>query len=181
MDQLPVTIVVSRRPAPGRERDLAEWAQGLLDLAARFPGHLGMTVIRPRPGAGTYTFMFRFATHDQLRAWDDSEERKAWVARADELAGPARRDEAVGIEAWFALPEAGSPRPPPRWKMAIASWLVAFPTIQILNTLLAPRLAILPPLARGAAVGVCMILFMTYAAMPVATRALRPWLYPTGR
>ena len=61
--------------------------------------------------------------------------------------------------------------------MAAASWLVAFPTIQVLGALLGPWLSWLPALLRGAVLGAAMILFMTYLAMPRATRLCARWLY----
>lgn len=46
------------------------------------------------------------------------------------------------------------------------------PATVTLGTLI-PR----PALVRGAIVGGVMIVFMTYAAMPAATRIARRWLY----
>jgi antibiotic biosynthesis monooxygenase (ABM) superfamily enzyme len=83
-----------------------------------------------------------------------------------------------GVEPWFALPGPGTFVPPPRWKMAIVSWLVAFPLIQALNASLGLWLAPLPALVRVAVSGLAMIVIMTYVAMPLLTRALARWLYP---
>ena len=38
---LPVTVVVVRHPAPGREAELDAWAHGIVAAAEAFPGHLG--------------------------------------------------------------------------------------------------------------------------------------------
>ncbi len=65
--------------------------------------------------------------------------------------------------------------------MAVVSFAVSFPTIQILGATLGGWLAPLPALLRGAAVGLAMILTMTYLGMPLATRLLRRWLYPATR
>ncbi len=58
------------------------------------------------------------------------------------------------------------------------TWAVAFPLIQILSSTLGSALGGVHPLARGALIGLAMVLCMTYAAMPFATKALRRWLYP---
>ena len=82
------------------------------------------------------------------------------------------------METWFALPGAGGLGAPPRWKMALVSWLVAFPLIQGLNASLGAWLTSLPAPLRGAAVGLALIALMTFVAMPLVSRALASWLYP---
>jgi antibiotic biosynthesis monooxygenase (ABM) superfamily enzyme len=52
--------------------------------------------------------------------------------------------------------------------------------IQFLNATVGRSLASWPGVVRGAATGATMIVLMTYAAMPLATRLLAPWLYPKG-
>jgi uncharacterized protein len=61
---------------------------------------------------------------------------------------------------------------PPRWKMTIVSWRMAFQTIQILTLILGPLLRDLPALLRGAILGAMMVFVMTYGAMPFVTCAL---------
>jgi len=36
---LPVTVVVARHPAPGREAELDAWAHWIVESAEAFPGH----------------------------------------------------------------------------------------------------------------------------------------------
>jgi antibiotic biosynthesis monooxygenase (ABM) superfamily enzyme len=49
--------------------------------------------------------------------------------------------------------------------------------MQVLQATVGRALAALPALVRGGSVGLCMIVFMTYAAMPAVTRWLAPWLF----
>lgn len=171
-------MVVTRVVRAGAEPAYEAWLKGVGEASMRFAGHLGLTVIRPRAGSREYTLVFRFDTIENLRAWDDSDVRRSWVSRADELCEPAHRQQAEGMEAWFSLPGESTRSPPPKWKMAIVSFLVAFPTLQLLTATLGEWLSPLPTLARGAAVGLGMIVTMTYGAMPLATRAAASWLYP---
>jgi hypothetical protein len=172
-----VTIVVTRTPKPGREGDYEEWLRGVAKVSMRYPGHLGLTVLKPPPGSRRYTIVFRFDTVEHLQAWDRSEERREWVARAEAMCEATEVSRLTGMETWFTLPGGGMVAPPPRWKMAIVSFGVAFPLIQIFTATIGAALAFLHPLARGAIMGLCLVLTMTYAAMPLATRLLKGWLF----
>jgi antibiotic biosynthesis monooxygenase (ABM) superfamily enzyme len=171
-----VSVVVARVVCRGREEAYEQWLREAIAAARRFPGHLGAEVLRPEGQGRRYVLVFRYETLEQLLAWDSSPERDRLVAAAEALCeGPASVQRRTGLEGWFTLP--GEAAPPPRWKMALVTWLVAFPLIQALSALLGPLLAGAPPLVRSAAIGGAMVLTMTYAAMPLATRALRRFLF----
>lgn len=173
-----VTIVVTRTVKPGYEAAYEEWLHGVGEVAHSYPGHLGLTVIRPRPGSRDYTIVFRFDTAENLQRWEQSDERRAWLARIEGMVEGDDVQKLTGMETWFTLPGGGAVTPPPRWKMVIVTFSVAFPIIQVLTATLAEWLSPLPRLVRGAFVGLAMVLLMTYAAMPLATRLFRKWLYP---
>lgn len=175
-----VSIAVVRTVRPGREADYEEWLRRAISAARQFPGHLGADVLRPAPGERQYLLLFRFATVEQLLAWEQSEARRALIEEVAPLTeGPTQLTRATGMETWFTLPGGRTLVPPPRWKMALVTWIVAFPLIQALNLTLGRWLAPLPPLARGALTGLAMVVTMTYALMPLVTRTLARWLYPT--
>lgn len=174
-----VTVLVTRTVAEGREADYEAWMAGVSAAASAFSGHRGVVVVRPRDASRVYTLVFRFETEAQLEAWEASPERCAWVERAHDLCSDTRVQRLTGMEGWFEAPGPGF-GPPPRWKMVIVTFGVAFPTIQTLQALLLPRLDALPGLARGAILGMTMVLFMTYVAMPFVTRRLSGWLYADG-
>lgn len=44
----PVTTTVSRRVRPGHEAEYEQVLQGLIAVATKFPGHLGVEVFRPQ-------------------------------------------------------------------------------------------------------------------------------------
>jgi antibiotic biosynthesis monooxygenase (ABM) superfamily enzyme len=172
-----VTVVVVRTVRQGMEAQCEAWMHGVSEVATTFPGHLGITIFRPRAGARDYTFVFRFDCEDNLVRWEKSAERDDWVHRAEAFTERVTVHKHTGLETWFAAP--GSPLAvPPRWKMVVVTWAVAFPLIQILGQTLGPPLSGVHPIARGAVVGLAMTLSMTYFAMPWVTRALKRWLYP---
>ncbi len=172
-----VTVLVTRTVHEGREADYEDWVSGVSAVAREFPGHRGVHLVRPRDGSRIYTLVFRFDSAEHLEAWEASPERRAWVERAGTLCTDMRVQQLTGLEGWFDAPGPGL-GPPPRWKMVAVTFGVAFPTIQTLQVLLGPWLEPLPAPARGAVVGLAMVLFMTYVAMPFVTRRLSAWLYP---
>ena len=176
----PVTTTVTRRVKPGHEPFYESFLEGIIAAAARFPGHLGVEVFRP-PSASTgeYRVVYRFDTREHLRAWLDSDERAAWLERAEpHVIGPLRTQFLTGLEAWFTLPDRPGTPPPPPYKMALLTWVTLFPLITLvviaLESLL-ERLALIPRLAVTTAVTVPI---MTWVVMPRVSRLLRGWLYP---
>ncbi len=172
-----VTVLVTRTVREGREADYEAWVEGVASVARRFPGHLGLELVRPRDASRSYTLVFRFDSAAHLDAWESSPERRAWVERAADLCVDTRVQRLTGMEGWFE-PSEPALGPPPRWKMVVVTFAVAFPTMQALQLALGPLLHPLPGVVRGAVQGLAMVLFMTYVAMPAVTRRLAAWLYP---
>jgi antibiotic biosynthesis monooxygenase (ABM) superfamily enzyme len=177
----PVTTTVIRRVKPGHEPFYEQFLEGIIEAASRFPGHLGVEVFRPEHASGgEYQIVYRFDTGEHLRAWLDSDERAAWLERAEpHVIGPMRTRFVTGLETWFTLP--GQPAaPPPPYKMALVTWITIFPLITLVVVVLGPLLkdlALVPSLAITTALTVPI---MTWLVMPRVTRLLRRWLYPHG-
>jgi hypothetical protein len=141
---------------------------------------LGVEVFRPESAsAGEYRIVYRFDTGEHLRAWLDSDERAAWLERAEpHVIGPMRTQLLTGLETWFTVPARPRTPPPPPYKMALVTWITIFPLITLVVVVLGPllgRLALVPGLAITTAVTVPI---MTWLVMPRVTRLLRGWLYP---
>jgi uncharacterized protein len=178
----PVTTTVTRRVKPGHEPFYESFLEGIIADAARFPGHLGVEVFRPAAAStGEYRVVYRFDTSEHLDAWLHSDERAAWLERAEpHVVGPMRMQVLTGLETWFTLPDRPGIPPPPPYKMALLTWVTIFPLITIVVIVLEPlleRLALVPRLAVTTAVTVPI---MTWLVMPRVTRLLRGWLYPDG-
>jgi antibiotic biosynthesis monooxygenase (ABM) superfamily enzyme len=169
----PVTVVVARTVKKGHEASYEAWLQRTIAAARRFEGHQGADVVRT---GGRFILLFRFDDLAHLLAWESSLERAALVREVAPITEDVSVARSTGLETWFTVDGTHAFIPPPRWKMALVSWLVAFPLIQILNATLGPLLGAVPTLLRGAIVGAAMILTMTYVAMPLVTRALARFL-----
>jgi antibiotic biosynthesis monooxygenase (ABM) superfamily enzyme len=175
-----VTTTVTRRVLPGHEGAYEEFLEGIIAAAARFPGHLGVEVYRPGAGGDEYRTVYRFDTAENLRRWLDSDERAAWLARAEPHAlGPMRTQFLTGLETWFTLPgDLGAPPPPPR-KMALLTWITIFPLLTGVVLLLDPLLEGLSLVPRLAITTAVIVPLMTWVVMPRVTRLLHGWLYPS--
>jgi antibiotic biosynthesis monooxygenase (ABM) superfamily enzyme len=73
---------------------------------------------------------------------------------------------------------AAAPAGPPRYKLALLTWVAAYPIITVILGLLGPELASWPLGLRTLVVSVLMVATLTWLVMPGLTRVLRPWLRP---
>jgi antibiotic biosynthesis monooxygenase (ABM) superfamily enzyme len=176
----PVTTTVTRRVKPGHEDVYVRVLEEILAAASTFPGHLGVEVFRPQRGtAGEYRTVFRFDSAEHLRAWLDSEERAAWLERAEpHVIGPVRTSFVTGLESWFTLPSHPGRPPPPPYKMALLTWITIFPLITIIVAITGPWFKDLPLAVRLGITTAIAVPLMTWVLMPRVTRLLRGWLYP---
>lgn len=174
-----VTVHVVR-PVPADHREPFERAlQTAISAATRAPGHLGVEVLRPEGQGRDYHIIFRFDAQDRLDAWMGLADTEAQLAALDALtAGPAQRTVLTGLETWFTLPASPAHPPPPRWKMAVVTWLGLFPLVLLLLRVLEPVSARLPwPLPIGLTTMIA-VAAMTWLVMPRLTRLFAGWLWP---
>lgn len=178
----PVTVVISRRVKPRCKKAFEKFISGITAAAMTFEGHLGTNVFRPSsPEDNEYRIIFKFDRASNLQAWQESESRRQWLARAESLRlEPARIRVMTGLETWFTLPAPKRMIPPPRYKMAAITLITLFPLIQLANLTLAPLLELLPlpSLLRSLIITAILVLIMTYVAMPRMTKLFSRWLYP---
>ena len=176
----PVTAVASRRVKPGREREFEEWVSRIFAAANRAPGYVGSEVLRPSdPGDDEYRIVFRFDHASNLRAWQDSEERQHWLEKSRPMLREEEKvDVLTGLETWFTLPSKPAEPPPPRYKMAVVTWLAVVPVVFVMFSLFGQWLSLLPALLRTLVYAAVTVTLMTYVVMPRMTRLFSFWLYP---
>jgi uncharacterized protein len=173
---------VTRRVKPGHEELYEQLLEGIIAAASAFPGHLGVEVFRPQSPAGEYRTVYRFDTAEHLRAWLDSDERAAWLERAEpNLVAPPRTSFVTGLETWFTLPAQPGAAPPPPYKMALVTWIAIFPLITAIVAITGPTLKDLPLAVRLGITTALTVPLMTWLVMPRVTRLLHRWLYPEHR
>src|SRR5437667_3267084 len=99
-----VTEVISRNIAAGHEKDYDDWLQRFMISERQFPGYLGTTIIAHGGNISCVRYVInRFA------------EGKF-----------STRQRVTGLETWFNLPNLKTIEAPPKWKMAIVSFIAAY-------------------------------------------------------
>ncbi|MEA2024515.1 MAG: antibiotic biosynthesis monooxygenase [Actinomycetota bacterium] len=93
------TVVVARRVRPGHEDEFREWDRRIRDAAESYPGSLGSEVQPPNPShPGEWVTVYSFATAEQLDAWLQSEQRRAFMVEVDGIIdGEAREQRIAGM------------------------------------------------------------------------------------
>lgn len=67
---------------------------------------------------------------------------------------------------------------PPKWKMAIVSWLAIFPTLSVFLLITSPLLGEVHLVWRVFINTLLIVPLMTWLIMPALNKLFRPWLYP---
>jgi antibiotic biosynthesis monooxygenase (ABM) superfamily enzyme len=174
----PVTVVVSYRAKAGRKQALEAWIEGICHAAQQFEGHLGVNVLKPTSGVRPdYIVIFRFESEKHLRKWEDSKIRQEWLAHVESLSEEPQIQKVAGLEYWFTLPHVPAINAPPRYKMAMVTFIGIFPLSILLSSLLGVVLGEVPVLVRGLITAVLLVVLMTYVVMPNLTRLFARWLF----
>ena len=173
-----VTVVVNRKIKPGCEKDYDEWLRRFLMLERKVPGYLGTTTIMETSSdsAAVRHMIHRFRDKASLEAWENSEELHKLIKEVDNYS-MLYLQKATGLETWFSLPDLKGIVPPPKWKMAIVSFIGAYcissVAIYVLSFFLGQQRLLI-----NLFMNIILVIGLTYFAMPLLSRLLRRWLYP---
>ena len=170
-----VTEVISRNIAAGHEKDYDDWLQRFMLSERQFPGYLGTTVIAHGGNISSVRYVInRFADQASLDAWENSE---VALSLLEEVSKFSTRQRVTGLETWFNLPNLKTIEAPPKWKMAIVSFIAAYSISSIAHYILSIYLG-QRPLLTDILMTIILVIGLTYFAMPLLSRLLRSWLYP---
>jgi len=177
-------MLVSRRAKPGHEAEF-EWLMAeFITAAEAFSGCLGAQLVHPGDEEAVedtlYHALMAFENAGRRDAWQQSAERAAGIASiAPYIEGPTAVRGISGLAHWFQPPAGAKPGQPPRWKIAVVTWLGIFPTVYLLFLLLGEVLAPWSLFARILLLTVLVVAIMTWGVAPQLTCLLRPWLFPS--
>ncbi len=181
-----VTVLVSRRVKPGHEAAFVQASDSMTAAARVFAGHLGGQMVHPDTQADEEEInlchtVFAFDTPEHLQAWQTSPERtRCLQAIAPHTLSSSQLREVSGLGHWFTPPGVAALKPPPRWKVALVTWLGICPTVYVLFLVVAPFLADWPLLPRVMVITLLVVLLMTWVVAPRLTTWLKPFLYPSA-
>ena len=178
---MPIHIAITRRVRPGCETEFQTALKEFFQASFAHGGVLGATMLVPPPGSDSREFGI-------LRTFADEKERddfyaspifKAWEKKCEPLteSGSWTARPLHGLEAWFRSPL----NPPPRWKMAVTTFLGVFPLAMILNLTIGPLIREWPFVLRNAVFNASVVTLLSWVVMPIVTRLLRGWLQPQSQ
>ena len=176
-----VTLVVRHQLQADALAHYEQWLGRIIPMAARFPGHRGVNVIRPAPGGADYTVTVRFDSLKHAEDWLASDARHQLVAELDPWLDHAETLETVtGLEFWFAPAAASAKRARPV-KQFLITLSVIYPLTLLVPWLVRPVLAGVPVLelryVEHLIVTALIVGAMTYVVMPRYVRLVAGWLY----
>jgi len=177
----PITALIVRTVRPDRRHDFEDWIVGMNQIAREFEGFLGVNIIRPENAAHLeYAIIVRFDDYEHLRTFMTSTEREDYLQKSESMTiGELSVQEMSGLESFFSLP--GTQKEslaPPKYKMAILTILVLYPTLLGLSALIALIFHGFPRPVLILITLIVLVPIMTYFIMPWVTQLFRFWLYP---
>ena len=174
-DSEEVTEVISRNIKPGHEKDYDDWLQRFMISERQFPGYIGTTILAPGGNISSVRYVInRFTDQASLDAWENS---KVALSLIEEVNKYSTLQRVTGLETWFSLPELKTIGAPPKWKMAIVSFIAAYSISLVAHYILSIYLE-QRPLLTEILMTIILVIGLTYIAMPLLSRLLRRWLYP---
>jgi uncharacterized protein len=172
---MPIHVAITRNVRTGCEAEFQQALREFFQTSFAHGGVLGASMLIPASSSASreYGILRTFANEKERDAFYASPRFKAWEERARTLTeGDPVYRQLHGLEAWFR-----SPNPPPRWKMAVATFLGVFPVAMILNLTLGPTIGSWPFILRNAVFNACVVALLTWVVMPLVIRLLRGWLH----
>lgn len=174
----PVHIAITRRVRAERAGEFEAALRNFVARSMAAPGTSGVHMLFPPPGSTEYGVLRSFASAGQRDAFYQSAVYEHWLEEIAPLVeGKPEFRELSGLEAWFRDPHAS---PPPRWKMALLTWLAVWPVSMLVPAVLVPLLVgrLHSALVSGlVAAGIVFVL--TWVAMPLLVKVTHGWLHPT--
>lgn len=174
---MPIHVAITRRVRPGCEAEFQQALREFFQTSFAHDGVLGATMIVPPPGSTSREFgiLRTFATEKERDDFYASPIFKDWEVKCQPLTETDSWTTRPlhGLEAWFRSPQ----HPPPRWKMAIATFCGVFPSAAILNLTLGAAIRPWPFILSSIVFNASMVALLTWVVMPLVTRTLHGWLH----
>ena len=171
---MPIHVAITRKVKPGCERAFEESLRELFKDSLAREGVLGVHLISPPHGSNTreYGVLRTFTNEHERDAFYSSDRFGQWQTQVATLTDGERTfRELHGLEAWFHSGDS-----PPRWKMALLTWLAVWPTSALVAISFGPMLANLPAVVSSALIAAAIVVCLTWIVMPALVQLVHSWL-----
>ena len=175
-------ILISRLVRPGCKQQFEEAITEFVQCASRFPGCIGTQVVSPGKSPDVEDNL-----HHVLLAFDNVQSRSAWEASSERALYLSRISPFIegkevvrgisGLAHWFQPVDRPTVVQPPRWKVAVVTWLGIFPTLSIVYSLIGPLLTDWSVIPRIFVMTILVVCLMSWVIAPRLTKLFKPWLY----
>jgi len=180
-----VSLVVRHRVRAGAQPAYERWLAETMRVAAGFPGHQGVHVVRPAAGGADYTIVVRFASCEEATRWHQSAERAHLIeAVRPQLEVAEQVSVGAGIDYWFPSEHGAAGEPPmkpPAWKQWLITTSVIWPLTMVVPWAFGPVFKALPVLGvYGVEHGVLaavIVALVVWVIMPRYTQLVHGWLF----
>lgn len=168
-----VNILILRRVkpelVPAFENAVREW----IPTAIKHDGYLGVFMLKPGEESDEYGAILRFQS---MGDWERFQSWSLYQQFADSirpmLIDEPRVEPLHGLEAFFR----GARRPPPRWKMALLTWLGVCGMVFVTSHGLGLVNSTWPWWTTFLLSNAIVVGGLTWIVMPLLTRVAAPWL-----
>ena len=173
-----IHVAITRRIKPGCEAEFQQALKEFFQTSFAHRGVQGASMLVPPPGSSSheYGILRTFASARERDDFYASPMFKSWEEKVQPLSeGEPVRRQLNGLEAWFRSPQ----NPPPRWKMALLTWVAVWPVSMAVPAALYPLIGqSVPNVLFAGAVAGGIVLVLTWAAMPILVTLAKGWLSP---
>lgn len=171
-----VHIAIIREVCEGKEAEFETELRQFLSQSLGVPGVMGTHIVAP-PDSGNREFgiLRTFSSEKAMKEFYASRLFLDWDRKVRPLTvGEPEMRRLHGLEAWFRT----TGTPPPRWKMAMVTLMAVLPVSALLSHTVGPFIRPWHPMVQQLTIGACMVVILTWAAMPLMARIFRQWLHP---
>lgn len=168
-ENTPLTTIVRHTIKRGAEKNFEQWSKNIGKKVSAFKGFKGKYMVPPKKGSlrNEYTVAFQFENLETLTNWMDSKERKSETQKLKTFSEKKMQlEHQEGIDFLFTRPSTAATKPP-KWKMAILTWVAVFPGVVLLSLFYH---WVFPTGLNG----ILITLFVTATLVPLLTWVLMP-------
>jgi antibiotic biosynthesis monooxygenase (ABM) superfamily enzyme len=175
----PITTIVRHNIRLGAEKNFENWVHEIAEKISVFQGFKGVFTIRSKAEreSNEYIVVFQFENMNNLIEWMNSKERNLELKKLSKFSKKEMQlDFHDSIGFWFTGDKVEEKKPP-KWKMALLTWVAVFPMVLILLDLFSKLLPSFPLALKVLFVTITLVTLLTWFLLPNLTKIFKKWLF----